>query len=295
MASESKNKNWLGYAVYFVLITVILLYFLFPADSVEELLDSSVSRINPEFNFKAEKIHPWIPAGLKINSGKVYLGNTPGVAVFKADTLFVAPHILKFFKGEYSVDLEGRAYKGDISGTLHFSGAEEDFASEITFRNFALEEYDFLAEKFKHRVIGSLGGEIVYSDESADTAGGSGSIDLRLSDGRLQFKAPVFNIASLDLQSMKLEAKINRREITIIKAELQGPEVNGSMTGSIKLQKDITQSQLNLRGTLEPLAQFYQNYPEIRELLKTMNKRVKRGQYFFTVTGTLGDPRFELL
>ena len=35
--------------------------------------------------------------------------------------------------------------------------------------------------------------------------------------------------------------------------------------------------------------------PEIRELLKSMKKRVKRGQYFFAITGTLGEPRFRLL
>jgi DNA polymerase I-like protein with 3'-5' exonuclease and polymerase domains len=61
------------------------------------------------------------------------------------------------------------------------------------------------------------------------------------------------------------------------------------------LQKDIRLSQLNLKGTLEPLAEFYKNYPEIRQLLKAMKKRVKRGQYYFTVTGTLGEPKFNLL
>ena len=67
------------------------------------------------------------------------------------------------------------------------------------------------------------------------------------------------------------------------------------MTGSIKLHKDVRLSRLNLKGTVEPLAEFYKNYPEVRELLKAMRKRVKRGQYFFTVTGTLGNPEFKLL
>ncbi len=294
-SSDPKKKNWLGYSVYFALITVILLYALFPADSVEELLDSSVSRINPEFNFKAENIRPGIPAGLRINAAEIYLGNTPGLTIFKSESFYIGPHILKLVKGEYDVDLKGMAYKGDIKGTLHFSDTDRDIAGEITFKNLVLDDYDFLAEKLEHKVSGSLSGEIVYSNESGDAAGGSGSFDLRLSDGRLQLKAPVFNIGSLDLQSIQLEAKLNRREITIVKADLKGTEVNGSMTGSIKLQKNMRQSQLNLRGTLEPLAQFYQKYPEIRELLKTMRKRVKRGQYFFTVTGTLGNPKFNLL
>jgi type II secretion system protein N len=295
MASGEKNKKWLGYTLYVILVTAILLYYLFPAQAVEKFLDSSVSRANSEFAFKAEKIRPWIPAGLRITAGQIYLRNTPEPAFFKADSIYIGPQILKLVKGEYSVDLDGKAYKGDINGTLFFTGEDKDIASEITFRDLALADYNFLTEKFKHRVIGNLSGEIVYSNESAGTAGRSGRADLRLSDGQLQFQAPVFEITSLDLQSIKLEAQLRGREITIIKAELEGPEVNGSMTGSVQLQKDIRLSQLNLKGTLEPLAEFYKNYPEVRVLLKSMKKRVKRGQYFFTVTGTLGNPKFKLL
>lgn len=294
MAIDIKNKKWLGYGVYVVLVTVMLLYYLFPAQAVEEFLDNSVSRINPGFAFKAEKIGPGIPPGLRITTGTIYLDNTSGPAVFKADSFFIGPQILKLIKGAYNFDLEGRAYSGDMNGTLHFTGEGQDITSEIAFRDFALAEYDFLAEKFQHRLTGSLSGEIVYSN-SADTAGESGKVDLRLSDGLLQFQAPIFNIPSVDLQSIKLEAELSRREITIIKAELAGPEVNGSMTGSIQLQKDMGQSQLNLKGTLEPLAEFYKNHPEIRELLKTMKKRVKRGEYSFTITGTLGNPKFNFL
>ena len=143
--------------------------------------------------------------------------------------------------------------------------------------------------------IGTLSGEIVYGNESAGSAGGSGRAELRLSDGKLQFQAPVFNIPFLDLQNIKLEAKLGQKQITIIKAELEGSEVNGTLTGSIQLQKNVNQSQLKLKGTLEPLAEFYRNYPDVRELLKAMKKRIKRGQYFFTVTGTIGNPKFELL
>ena len=295
MASGTKNKKWFGYALYVVLVTIILLYFLFPAQPVEELLNNSVSRISPEFSFKAEKIRPGIPAGVKITAGKIYLNESPEPAVFIMDSFFIGPQVLKIIKGEYSFDLDGEAYKGDINGTLQLTGEDKDISSAVTFRNLALAEYSFLAEKFKHRLIGSLSGEIIYSNESAGATGGSGKADLRLSDGQLQFEAPILNINSLDLQSIKLEAELSRREITIIKAELTGSEVNGSMTGSIQLQKDIRLSQLNLKGTLEPLAEFYKNYPEIRQLLKAMKKRVKRGQYSFTVTGTLGEPRFNLL
>jgi type II secretion system protein N len=296
MTSEAKNKKWLGYTLYVVLVAAILLYFLFPGQAVDEFLDNSLSRISPEFSFRSEKIEAWIPPGLRITSGEVYLNNMVESAVFKSDILFVGPRILEMVKGERSFNLNGTAYSGELSGTFDFAGTDKDiFKGEISFRDFDLAEYDFLSEKFKHRLIGSFSGEIEYGKETAGAVGGSGKANLRLSDGQLKFKDPVFNIAFVDLQSIRLEAELGRRSITIVKAELAGPEVNGTMTGSIQLQKDIGLSQLNLKGSLEPLAEFYKNHPEVRELIKAMKMRVKRGQFSFTITGTLGDPKFKLL
>ena len=295
MAFNTKNRKWLGYIIYVVLVTVALLYYLFPAQAVEEFVDNSLSRIHPELGFKADKIGPWIPAGLRINAGRIYLSDTSGPAVFRADTMYIGPRILKLVKGEYSIDFLGTAYKGDLTGSLHSKDeAGETFASELSFKDLDIADYEFLTERFKHRVIGKLSGNIVY-DKDSTNAGGSGKADLRLKDGQLQFQAPIFGIGSVDLQNIDLELELRNREITIVRVELSGIEVKASMTGSIQLQSDIKLSQLNLKGTLEPLAEFYKNYPEIRELLKSMKKRVKRGQYFFAITGTLGEPRFRLL
>lgn len=295
MAFAAKNKKWLGYILYVVLVTLALLYFLFPAQAVQELVDNSVSRINAELGFKAEKIGPWAPAGLRISRGRIYLKDTPEPAVFKADSLYVGPRLLKLVRGLYSIDLSGKAYKGEIKGSLN-AGDEnaETFESEFSFKDLDLADYEFLAEKLEHRVIGKFSGDIVYARDTANV-GGKGKANLRLTDGQLQFQAPIFGIGSVDLQSIDLELDLSNREITIARAELAGSEVKASMTGSIQLQSDIKLSQLNLKGTIEPLAEFYKNYPEIRELLKSMKKRVKRGQYFFAITGTLGEPRFRLL
>ncbi len=149
-------------------------------------------------------------------------------------------------------------------------------------------------EKLKHRIMGKLSGEIVYAmillALQAERQG-----HLRLNDGQLQLQTPMFGFSSVDLQNIDMEVELHNGKITTVSTELAGSEVKGSMNGFIQLQADIKRSQLNLTGTLEPLAEFYKNYPEIRELLKSMRKRVKRGQYFFAITGTLGEPRFKLL
>ncbi len=120
MTSAVKNKKWLGYSAYIVLVTVVLLYYLFPAQAVEEFVDYRIRRMNPAFGFKAEKIKPWIPAGLQIKASQIYPADSSAPAVFKADSIYIGPQILKLIRGIYSFDLAGTAYKGDLDRLARF-------------------------------------------------------------------------------------------------------------------------------------------------------------------------------
>ena len=164
----------------------------------------------------------------------------------------------------------------------------------MIFEELDIGSYDLLAQKLQHKLTGMFSGNVVFGRDSANEAG-NGSADLKLTDGQLLFENPIFGINSVDLQNIVLELELQNRNVTIVKGELTGPEMNAALAGSIQLQPDVKNSQLNLKGTLEPLPEFYRKYPEIRELLKSMKKRVKRGQYFFAITGTLDQPRFRLL
>ena len=296
MVFAEKNKKWLGYVLYVLLVTLVLLYYLFPAKIVEEFVDNSIRRMNPALGFKAEKIRPWIPVGLRITGGRIYLKDSPVPAVFKTDTMYIAAESLKLLRGKYSFDLDGTAYTGDISGRLDSKDENgKTFDSELVFNGIDLADYEFLAGRFQHKISGKISGEIAYSKDSAGATGENGRAHLRLDNGQLQLQTPVFGLQSVDLQNIDMELELQNGRIKIEKAELAGSEVKAAMNGFILLRSDIKLSQLKLSGTLEPLAEFYKNYPEIREVLKSMKKRVKRGQYFFSITGTLEAPIFKLL
>jgi type II secretion system protein N len=296
MASEVTNRKWLGYTVYIVLVALFLLYFLFPSSAVKEFVENSVSRINPDLIFRSAKITPWIPPGLRVVEGRVYLRDIPESPVFKADSLYIYPQLLKIIRGDYSFTLEGKAYKGEIAGAVQASGENKGgLDTEVTFSDFNLGEYDFLAKKSAHKISGKLSGGIVYGSGSAGNAGGNGKADLRLTAGQVQFQKPIFGISSVDLQNIELGMELSGRKVTIVRAELTGQEVKASMLGTIQLQENIELSQLNLKGSMEFLAEFSKNHPDIFDLLRSMKKRVRRGQYLFVITGTLGDPIFSFL
>jgi type II secretion system protein N len=296
MFSANKNRKWLGYTLYVAVVTLFLLYFLFPAKVVEEFVSNSLSRINTDFAFQAEQIKPWIPAGLRVVKGRLYLRDAPDPPVFEADSLYIGPKLLKLLTGDFDFTMKGKAYQGEINGWAHNIGnGGQGFDSEVKFTDLNLDDYELLAKKMPHKISGNLSGEIVYSSETSNNTGGNGKADLRLKSGQIQLQAPLFGISSLDLQSIEVGMELSGRKVTIVKAEMAGQEVKASMTGTIQLQQRIELSQLNLKGTMEFLAEFSKNHPDILELLRTMKKRARRGQYFFAITGTLGAPRFALL
>jgi len=296
MAFKVKDKKWLGYFIYVVLVTGFFLYVLFPAATVEEFINNSVRQVNPGLTFNAGRIRPWLPAGLRFTQAKVYAEGKSQSPIFSAASIFAGPKVLKLLQGEQRFQLDGQAYSGKMNGWLELPGKNKELlAGEISFDNFDLAAHEILAKELNYRIIGRAGGNITFKDNPGNDDDISGKAVLRLSQGQLQFQEAIFGIGSVDLQSVELELELNNRQVNVVKAALSGSEIKGSVSGSIQLQKDIMQSSLNLRGTLEPLAEFYKNNPDIRELLKNMKKRVKRGQYSFTINGTLDDPRFKLL
>jgi type II secretion system protein N len=296
MAFKVKDKKWLGYFFYVVLVTIVLLYVLFPAEKVEKFIDSSVSRIEPGLSFGAARIRPWLPAGLHFVESRIYARDKSQSAIFRAESFYIGPQIVQLLKGESRLQIDGQAYNGEIDGWIDLPDENKgSLAGEIIFQNFDLAAHEILTKELKHKVIGSVGGNITFAGNSANIDDINGKAALRLTDGQLLFQEAIFGIPSIDMRGVELEMELNNRKVNIVKAELAGSDIKGSVTGSIQLHKDIMRSSLNLKGTLEPLAEFYKNNPNIRELLKNMKKRVKRGQYFFAVTGTLDEPRFKLL
>jgi type II secretion system protein N len=213
MAFAAKNKKWLGYTLYVVLVTLVLLYYLFPARAVEEFVDNSIRRINPALGFKAEKVRPWVPAGMRISGGQIYVNDSPASPVFKTDTMYIMARILKLIQGKYSFDLDGTAYSGEISGRFDSGDNNaETFDSELVFKDLDLAGYEFPAGRFQHKITGLVSGEIVYNN---DSAGGNGMAQLRLNNGRLQFQTPIFGINAIDLQNIDLELKLQNKRINI--------------------------------------------------------------------------------
>ena len=61
----SNYKKWLGYLLFALILTVVLLYYRFPSDAVRDYLQAMAERANPRVVLSLERVKLSLPIGLK--------------------------------------------------------------------------------------------------------------------------------------------------------------------------------------------------------------------------------------
>ncbi len=126
----------------------------------------------------------------------------------------------------------------------------------------------------------------------------SGSINIIIDNAMMKFSqielpdsmgGLPLSIPPTRISSIKIEADITGGKIMIRNCRIFGKDLNGSVTGSVSLQKNMMNSGLDLSLLLNadsPLLENYRNFLE-----KSINDR---NQVAFQLRGSLMMPRFEM-
>jgi type II secretion system protein N len=143
-------------------------------------------------------------------------------------------------------------------------------------------------------VSGRLNGVVSYS---VAEAGEKGDIRLALTDLAVRPQSPLFNITEVTFNQVQAEAVLGAgRRLEIRKCNLAGPQLNGAISGAIRLANDPAQSALDLTGSVKPhpgfLAEIGQGFPASL-LLK--NRSGGASEISFRIRGTIENPAFSLL
>ena len=56
--TEKSKKKWVGYVIFGILLTLVLLYYRFPSEAIQGFLQARVEKINPQLALSMEKVSP---------------------------------------------------------------------------------------------------------------------------------------------------------------------------------------------------------------------------------------------
>ena len=295
-AMIQKPKKWLGYCVFAVLLTAALLYIRFPSDAVVDFLKIRAGRANPPLSLSIGRLEPSILLGLKLEQVKLALKDAADRVVFQADRLLIRPGLLSYFGGSSSYSFDASAYKGEMKGHIEFKGGEavSNMDAQIALSNIRIGDYSYLSSLMGRPVEGTMGGTVSFTGPSKNPGtAGSGEAKLTVVDGRLELLQPFLTFESIDFKEMDMDLVLQQGRINVSRLDIKGEQMQGTLSGMILLKDDLANSTLNLKGTIEPFAAFFESTGGTRDTVAFFRQRLKQGTLSFVIQGTLEAPDFK--
>jgi type II secretion system protein N len=292
-----KNKIWLAYTLYAILLTLGFLYILFPSQDVKNYLEARAEDSSIPVHVSIGEVSPSLAIGLNLRATELANQAAPDKVLLRADRLFVRPGLWSYLQGKTKVCFEGRLNEGSVEGCVQFNENDSDtpFSTSMTLNDILLGGFGNLAGLTGRHVEGSLGGSFAYDGKIESLMEGAGEADFRLSNGRIELPRPILSFDVIDFDEVWVKLTLKKRRIDLTHVELKGPDMYGTLTGTISIRRKFWDSGLNLKGTLDSSQSLFEG-PEGASVTVNLQKQtLGEGPLPFRIRGTLKNPRFELI
>jgi len=293
----SKRKTFSGYALYTILIAFGLLFFRFPSDAYRDYFQATTDSINPQYQLMIEEVYPYFPFSLKLSRPNLSLKANPDMKVFIAESLLIKPDLGSFFKEQSGYYFDCLAYDGDLKGSIHFekNNMKAPFSTSIVLKNIYIDDFLRLSDLIGNKVRGVLDGSIAYRGVFNSLTDGIGEVNLKISDGHLELFHPILDLKSIDFDEMLMKMTLENRKIDFASVELKGKVIQGALSGTVSLRKKVSESHLNLKGTIMFLADPDKRNKNVSKILGLFLQNRKSKKLSFIIHGTLTEPKLRFI
>ena len=284
--------KYAGYVIYAILVTVVLLYYRFPSEALQSHLVRMADRMDPEIIFSAQSLDPSFPPGLRLQKPAFSLKKRPESAFFEAQHLSVSPGMGSFILGDTTWFFDALAYGGVING--HISSLEDGQIDgfTLTFQDIRIHEYAFLPQFGVGDFAGNLKGNILYNGSPDRITAGDGAGDIHISEGKIDLLRPFLGLETIPFGKLDVRFTLVKGTVNLTSVSLDGKGFQGSLSGTIRLNRIMDRSQLNLRGTIEPIQSFLETLKGGPALLGLLGGGRKDSKRSFVIKGTFRSPKF---
>ncbi len=289
------GQKWLGYTVWFLLVTVLALFVRMPSEVAAGFLQRAFARQMPGYRLTVAQVAVTPLLRLRAAGCRVApVGESQ--PVLQLEKLWVAPSLWGLCMGRKEVSFTANAYGGEVRGhvALRADGAFPQTLS-MQMTEIQLRRYANLKNLLGRYVEGEVSGDVTYTAGSARFNDGTGQMDLTLRNGEVELLQPVLGFSSLDLGQVSLALEIAKGKATVQRFDLAGREGQGTITGSVHIQDNLLRSVLSLRGDIEPDRNAFRGTPEGESAMKVMQQFLRNGKIRIGVGGTFKQPKIRLL
>ncbi|HOP46117.1 MAG TPA: type II secretion system protein GspN [Desulfobacteraceae bacterium] len=295
--SISKNKKYIFYFLYSLILLIVLLYFRFPSNAFKFYLQATAKSISPENILMIREVKPAFPVGINLADVRFSSNANPDIRYLSADSITVRPQIWSFLLGRLKFNFMCNVNKGFLEGNIHFTENKtgSHFKSSIKFNSIKIAEASSLSSFIECDLNGELDGSLTFSSMDEKLQNGAGEAQFNIKNGRITFFRPIPILGSIDFEDLKVRCVMEKRNLRLNHFELLGQEMTGTLSGEIRLNNDISKSAVNIRGSIELSPAFFKNRKDSSAFFAYFRQRMKNGRLSFLLTGNISEPRFTLL
>lgn len=238
------------FGFYILVIGIILLYVLFPADAVRNHLANRINQNVSEVQVAIGSLRLGFPPALTLKEVTV---SKNGTLLGSMDVLKLTPGWLSLFSGRKTFKFKGQTYQGSVSGSfwVAFKNHGIEASASGDFSGIRLEQVPVIKAQARVGLTGTLSGSFQADTGSVDPATGNGHVFI--SECNFVLPSALMSIQQLEFQRVEADFDFEGRNLEIKDGELDGTEFNGNVAGSIYFASPIAESEMDLEIEVIPL------------------------------------------
>lgn len=279
-----------GYLVYTLIVTVILLWILFPADSFRIWLQAGLNTQYPAMKWEIENVQTALPLSLQL-SGINVAADTVQDPVVRISNIKFSPLLADVFKLNSQVPLlyQAKAIGGKLQGKASFDRTNGSLSLSGSMDGIQLGELEGIWQLFNRPVTGKLSGEFEYVGVPSNALQGNLLADLVVQDGNIGLLQPVLGLESLEFAEAKSKVSMNEAIIHVDKGEIEARLFAGSFAGTITLSDSLETSEVDVKGFFEPRSELLGQMQD-KTTVALIRTQLQDGKLSYTVNGTVMEP-----
>ena len=285
-------KSWVAYVGYTVVLTVALLYFLFPGNTIRDYIERRVSESTSGVLLNIDSVKPAFPIGVQFLGGEFSLEQSR-MSPLRVEKMRIFPRIGVCLFGKGAFNFRATAYEGNITGDIRFSRDRISGPFELNLRleDIMLDKITAIRSLTGRTIAGMLSGNITYDYESGGLIQGKGACSFLVSNGSIELSLPFLEPGRIKILFIEGVARLAGRRLILEKCDLNGDTLRCSLSGDIALHENIKDSIVNIRGEIEPLQGSLEKGNVTGTLLSLIGKQMNKEKIPFAIRGTVKDPK----
>jgi type II secretion system protein N len=243
-------RKYGAYVLFGLAVLVLFAWVRMPSEALRSLVLSAVSKNQAGVLVRFDSAELAFPFGVTLTGLTVQTKDGRGLRV-EAETVTAHPALLSLLTGRLALRIQAASMGGRIDGDIAFRdrfSTGGPLQADLTIGNINAADCPWIAELLGRAVRGRVDGRLRFEGLPGQWATGSGHLELALVNGLISLQAPLFGLQEMTFTRMESNMDLDNGSLKVNRLQVAGDHLRGEFQGSIRLEGDLSRSQIALRG-----------------------------------------------